>query len=365
VLAPLVPEWLYVCKVLKVKEDSILVTFEGAYTAWVNAAELRPDDIGKNTRVLGFAGWWSGHHPGTVIERQGERVQVLYDNGSSKWTKLNKIVVPTDKLATPGAVVSIEPLNPNAALPSQGVASPHIHHWARRGIKLVLLGGVLGAGLGLALGLMQPTVMPWAGNELNRDTVITLCLLGSMIGGVLAIVVSTRLVLMDIRKRLGSEAGVAGPQRATTPGTFRSIRGWVLPVAAGVAVVLSVLGWHNRAAVWTWVLGGQEITVSADDPDVRVTLSGPDHPALDDVRPGLYVLSLPPGRYHLSVRCGSGRKLESVVMREWRGFPGYANMHGRDFEEQRDTLTIREQWFNLEVKRGQRLVLAIKTSVVK
>jgi hypothetical protein len=104
VLAPLVPEWLYVCKVLETKEDSVLVTFENAYTAWVQTADVLPDNIDKDTRVLAFAGWWSGHHPGTVTERRGDEVHVLYDSGSSKWTRLNKIVVPTDKLAKPGAV---------------------------------------------------------------------------------------------------------------------------------------------------------------------------------------------------------------------------------------------------------------------
>src|SRR5258708_6897898 len=182
VLAPLVPEWLYVCKVLEVKADSVLVTFEGAHTAWVQTAEVLPDDIGKNTRVLGFVGFWSGHRPGTVTERRNDQVHILYDNGKFKWTKLNKIVVPSDKLAKPDAVVPVEPSNPKAAfqsaLQSQMVAPPYIHHATRRSMKLGLLGSVLGTGVGLALGLTYPTLMPWAGTEVNRDTVLTFCLWG-------------------------------------------------------------------------------------------------------------------------------------------------------------------------------------------
>jgi serine/threonine protein kinase len=357
VLAPLVPEWLYVCEVLEVKEDSVLVTF-GAQTAWIQAAHVLPDDIGQNTRVLGYLGWWSGHRPGTVTERHGDRVHVLYDHGRSEWTKLSMIVVPANKLASPDAVQFTWTPNPNGALSASPVVSPWFLHLVWRGVTHVFLGAVLGAALGTAYGLT-------GSHEPDGDSPFVFCLLGIMNGMLLALVVSWRLMRRDIRKHIEVRPGVSGPPRATTPSTFGSTMGWVLPVAAGVFVVLSVLGWRNREAVLTWVLGGQEITVSADDPGASVTLTGQDHSALDGALPGLYVLALPPGKYNLAVRSGSGRKLESVVMLEHRGWPGYATVHGRDFEEQRDELAPSEKRFTLEVKRGQRLVLHITTSDLK
>jgi uncharacterized protein (TIGR03067 family) len=148
------------------------------------------------------------------------------------------------------------------------------------------------------------------------------------------------------------------------------------PVAAPVArfafgrkmaliVVLSLLTIALCALlVITSLPGEQEITVSADDPGVRVTMTGQNRPALTDVGPGLYVLSLPTGRYYLGVRCGVGRKLESVQMIEHAGAAGYATLHGQAFQEQQEKLPANEKHFELEVKPGQRLVLHVKTSAL-
>jgi uncharacterized protein (TIGR03067 family) len=221
VLAPLVPEWLYVCKVLEVKEDSVLVTFEGAHSAWVQTSEVRPDDIARNTRVLGFVGWWSGHRAGSVTERRGDSVHVLFDNGSSKWTKLNKIVVPTDRLAGADAVVPVEPSDPKAAFQSavqtQVVAPPYIHHATRRTTKIVflvmLLVWILCPVLVGALGLATPTLMHWAGIPVNREHTSMFGLWGATIGLLIAIFVSPRLLMSLIR----SERRLGLPMFPTTP----------------------------------------------------------------------------------------------------------------------------------------------------
>jgi hypothetical protein len=133
-----------------------------------------------------------------------------------------------------------------------------------------------------------------------------------------------------------------------------------------LVVVLSLLTIALSACLAiTSLQRGQEITISADDPGVRVTLNGQNVSALDAVSSGSYLFSLRTGRYNLIVHCGGGRKLEHVEILEYAGSSNYATLHGQAFQEQQQQkLPDNEKRFDLDVKQGQRLILHVKTSAL-
>src|SRR5207302_620165 len=91
------------------------------------------------------------------------------------------------------------------------------------------------------------------------------------------------------------------------------------------------------------------IIVTADDPDLQVTINGERIRDLQVRGPAFNMVSLPPGKYDVAVRCGPTRQLELVSMADWqqsRTFPGGAS----------------EDRFDVKLQRRQRVTLVIKTS---
>jgi len=96
--------------------------------------------------------------------------------------------------------------------------------------------------------------------------------------------------------------------------------------------------------------GQPVVMVDSNDPDVEVTITS-DQDGPDGKRPllPLHETAMPPGKYHVYVHAGEGRLIESISIREWgqtRPFPG----------------GIKENTLELELERGQRFTLVIKTS---
>jgi uncharacterized protein (TIGR03067 family) len=124
-----------------------------------------------------------------------------------------------------------------------------------------------------------------------------------------------------------------------------SAAAFILSVALGVS-------WLRTAFQGDPSTGSTSITVSADDPDVKVTFFGVGDGATTKIvgRPSDEV-SLLPGKYNVFIRCGAGRKIEFVSMADWpqpRTFAG-----GED-----------EVQVELKIQGGQHPTLVVKTASI-
>jgi serine/threonine protein kinase len=252
VLAPLEPEWLYVATVEQTKGESLFVSYCDGESDWVKVPDVRPLDIDKGARVWA---WWNGpYYPGTVTERKGYSVHIAYDDGDREWTELSYIRVPSGKTED-GAAASL-------IVPSEGdrrraaaVFAPTMKPGLARLWQSTLIGLAVGAIIG---GWLGPIVVAWLGDPrfvlvvdppgwLQDSVALVSLLQGAVLGAIFgAIVGLARWMLLlrlswEIRNGLRSAAGVRGPRPAMTPGARRFAWSLLLPVFAGVFVVLVVL----------------------------------------------------------------------------------------------------------------------------
>jgi hypothetical protein len=142
-----------------------------------------------------------------------------------------------------------------------------------------LAGLAIGAAIGLGLGLtdspLAAMVDPpaWVEDNLAVVGLFVGAVAGAFLG---ALVGLARWVLLlriswEMRSGLRSASGVQGTFPAMTAGARRLSWGLVLPIAAGIFVVATVVGTR-------WVRGDDAVVrVKANDPNVLVTITGRDN----------------------------------------------------------------------------------------
>ena len=207
-------EYLYVCTVLEVKDDSLRVAIEGGVSVWVKASEVRPDDIRSGTRVIVFGwwiqsfnvtDWWIKSLDATVTERVGHRIHVRFDDGKSKWHKVSKILVPTGEPAK--AREESHYIMPSAADRELAALTPSLWPCIGRSVARGLIVGVI---LGLGLGLLYPTLLPWVGAGAESGlALVRFCALGAAMGMFLGILVGIVWWGLLLRREAPGAAPVA------------------------------------------------------------------------------------------------------------------------------------------------------------
>jgi hypothetical protein len=220
----------------------------------------------------------------------------------------------------------------------------------------ILVGLAAGAAVGFGLALTDPTALPGG----DSDEVL---LLGPLQGGVLgaflgALVGLARWVLLlriawEVRNGLRDRSGVRNSRPAMTPGARRFAWGLVLPIAAGILVVLVGVGMR-------WFRGGNVVapvrppdaTVLVDpatDPEVEVsiarilngTIQMPRH-----LRPGA-ALSLPAGYYQVTVYGGAHQLMDHVEVLQ-AGQSRRVNANGN-----------RHLFLHVDLKEGQSVTVTV------
>ena len=158
VLAPWEPEWLYPATVQQTDADSVLVAYDEGDSSWLDAAAaaaVRPLDIDKGARVFG---WWNGpYYPGTVTEREGDRVHIAYDDGDREWTDLSYI-----RVAAAWAEVRQGPDEGKSGRPAPPRRGRK-RRWLKVGV-LTLLAGLLA--VGFVSRTVQDRLALWSGKAL-------------------------------------------------------------------------------------------------------------------------------------------------------------------------------------------------------
>jgi serine/threonine protein kinase len=104
--------------------------------------------------------------------------------------------------------------------------------------------GAIGAVVGIGLGMTNPDLLPW---HVDENLVLLGLLQGAVLGAVLGIVGGVAFWVVDLRKAwekrngLRSPAGVRNDRPAMTPGARRFAWTLLLPIAAGLFVVVLVI----------------------------------------------------------------------------------------------------------------------------
>jgi uncharacterized protein (TIGR03067 family) len=286
VLAPWEAGWLYVATVEQIKDDSVLVSFCDGHSDWIKAANVRPLDLDKGSRVWA---WWSGpYYPGTVTERKGYSVHIAYDDGDEEWTELSYIRVPA------GASTSAPPTAPSV-VPSEADLQRAGEIFAttlRPGVAVLWqstwIGLAIGVLLGWGLGFIDRRLLPW---DVGAEDVLFGLPVGLLQGAALGAFLGTlvglaRWVLLlriswEIRNGLRSRDGVRGPLPAMTPAARRFVWtgfGLVFAVSVGIfaLVVITKELWRggrpNSKNVeelepgWLWLFNGTDLSGWKKDP---------------------------------------------------------------------------------------------------
>jgi serine/threonine protein kinase len=342
VLAPSGPEWLYVATVKQINDDSLFVSYCDGDSDWIKAADVRPLDIEIGSRVWA---WWDGpYYPGTVTERKGYSVHIAYDDGDQEWTELSYIRVPSGSPEKSAADRSLTPSEADLRRASE-LFAPTIRPGLARLGQSTMIGLAIGAIAGVALGYTNPGLLPWQGTEETALGLPQGLVQGIAIGTFLgALVGLARWVFLlrlswEIRNGLRTADGVRGPRPAMTPGARRFAWGLLLPIAAGICVVVAALtiqGWGSNAT----------LTVVADQ-GVKMTLTNEDDGLVRDI--ASVHSHVPAGLYRVDLRCDDRHTLASIhLWREVTRFP-----QGAITNE-----------FRLQLERGQRVTLIVRTQPV-
>jgi hypothetical protein len=262
------------------------------------------------------------------------------------------VIVPTE---THGALPWPSEADVERARMLREVCAPTVNPGLRCLWQSILVGTALGATVGFGLGLTDPKLVGMVDppDWLRGDVALALVTLlqGAVIGAFFGALVGVVRWLNQMRLSwemyhgLRRRSGVRGPKPAMTPGARRWALGSILlPIAAGVFVVVVVLAVRLPR-------GGQAVTLTCDDPELVVTLTGRNVQGIYVLDRGVNQAALPAGKYQAIARCGASRLIDSVT----RSMPwGQINT----------AVDRKESQFDIELKKGEHLTLDIKTLAV-
>jgi uncharacterized protein (TIGR03067 family) len=105
VWAPWETEWLYPGTIQETKDNSVFVAYDDGATEWVAPGDVRPLNLDKGTRVLGYRSrlFRGGYYPATITETRGNQIHLAYDAGNEEWTEPAWIRIPIDKAVLPAS----------------------------------------------------------------------------------------------------------------------------------------------------------------------------------------------------------------------------------------------------------------------
>jgi hypothetical protein len=81
-------DWFYPGTVMSVQRGRYLIAYRDGTSSFLERSDLRPDSIAAGSRV--FCNWQflGAYFPGRVVSRNGDRIEVAYDDGDFESTNL-------------------------------------------------------------------------------------------------------------------------------------------------------------------------------------------------------------------------------------------------------------------------------------
>jgi hypothetical protein len=102
VLAPWEPNFLYVGKIAQLDGGQALIEFEDGDAGWVQLDQIRTLALARHLKVLCRQRMGPTFAPAEILDIDGDKVHVRFQNGSDEWTRLAALRIPCEPRG-PGA----------------------------------------------------------------------------------------------------------------------------------------------------------------------------------------------------------------------------------------------------------------------